>query len=96
MEHQTLEQSLRSGALDPRLTAVYGAEGLAAAKERFAAAAAGFTKTFESLPFVLSWAATTPTTSTAGSWPPPWIWTSWPPRLPTRAVCCASSPRATP
>ena len=34
MEHQTLEQSLRSGALDQRLAAVYGAEGLAAAKER--------------------------------------------------------------
>ena len=50
MEHQTLEQSLRSGALDQRLAAVYGAEGLAAAKERCAVAAAGFTKTFESLP----------------------------------------------
>jgi galactokinase len=50
MEHQTLEQALRSGALDQRLAAVYGAGGLAAAKKRCAAAAAGFTKTFESLP----------------------------------------------
>ena len=50
MEHQTLEQSLRSGALDGRLAAVYGAEGLEKAKERCAAAAAGFTKTFESTP----------------------------------------------
>ena len=50
MEHQTLEQSLRSGALDQRLAAVYGAEGVEKAKERCAAAAAGFTKTFDSTP----------------------------------------------
>lgn len=50
MEHQTLEQALRSGALDARLTAVYGAEGTEKAKERCAAAAAGFTKTFGATP----------------------------------------------
>ena len=42
MEHQTLEQALRSGALNGRLAAVYGAEGAEKAKERCAAAAALF------------------------------------------------------
>ena len=84
MEHQTLEQALRSGALDARLTAVYGAEGTEKAKERCAAAAAGFTKTFGATPEAFFSA---PGRTELGgnhtdhqhgrSWPPPWIWTFW-------------------
>ena len=50
MEHKTLEERLRTGALDAQLTRLYGAEGLEAARSRCAAVISGFTKTFESLP----------------------------------------------
>ena len=40
----------------------------------------------EGLEAARSWGATTRTTSTAGSWPPVWTWTSWPPSPPTRAA----------
>ena len=93
MEHETLETRLRAGALDAQLTRLYGAEGLEAARSRCASVISGFTKTFESLPEAFFSApgrtelgATTRTTSTAGSWPPVWTWTSWPPSPPTRAA----------
>ena len=83
MEPLTLEARLERGETDETLCRLYGAEHLEAARERCKQVFAGFRKAFGSEPSARNWAATTPTTNTAGFWPQAWIWTSWPPPHPT-------------
>ena len=53
MEPISLETRIQDPAFGEKLTRLYGAEGAEAARTRCAAAVAGFTKTFESLPEAL-------------------------------------------